>query len=126
MLAKEKWQIKTIAVLERVFEERTRQVAQYGHNEDVQDGTGAWLTPFSDADAEAIEVGFRRDYEDHELTHGLPTWMHLVREEFAEAMKAEDEEELIAELIQVAALCVSWVEKKVGSPALASNGGGVL
>ena len=40
MLAKHKWQIKTLTVLERVFEERTRQVAQYGHNEEIEDGFG--------------------------------------------------------------------------------------
>jgi hypothetical protein len=113
MLAKEKWQIATIAVLENVFEERTRQVARYGHNEGLKDGTGPevqWLPEDPDP-ASLIEKLFRRDYEEHEARHGAPTWMHLVREELAEAFAEDDPERLEEELTQVAALCVSWVEK---------------
>ena len=69
MLAREKWQIKTIAVLEEVFKERERQVAQYGHNEDIVDGTGPdtrWALPASSNSAEVLEKMFREDYEDFE------------------------------------------------------------
>jgi hypothetical protein len=123
MLAREKWQVKTIQVLDRVFEERIRQVAQYGHNEALEDGTGPssqWLRPVSNIPARTIQESFRREYEEHELITGFPTWMHLIREEIAEAFEAGDEETLVEELLQVAALCVSWVEKKVPerSPAL--------
>lgn len=116
MLARERWQVRTIEVLERVYDERLRQVAQYGHNEDLADGTGpeaAWLAPYSNDPATEVQHRFRAEYEGHELVQGLPTWMHLVREELAEAFQAGDTDELIEELIQVAALCVSWVEKKL-------------
>lgn len=116
MLAKEKWQIKTIRVLDQVFDERLRQVARYGHNEHLQDGTGPeseWLQPISSRSADNIQSQFRQEYELHEAMEGMPTWMHLIREEIAEAFEAEDDEALCRELIQVAALCVSWVEKKV-------------
>lgn len=110
------WQIKTLRVLDMVFEERIRQVAQYGHNEEVQGGNGPgsqWLAPFSDADAEAIQMAFRMDYETAERANGLPTWVQLIREEIAEAFEAGDDETLVRELAQVAALCVSWIEKRV-------------
>lgn len=113
MIAKQKWQIRTIAVLENVFEERLRQVERYGHNEGLEDGTGPdvqWLPDDIDS-ATRIEVEFRRDYEMHKAEHGAPTWMHLVREEIAEAFMETDPDRLEAELTQVAALCVSWVEK---------------
>lgn len=121
MLAREKWQIKTIAVLEKVFEERCRQVAQYGHNEDLEDGTGkdvVWLSPYSQEPAWANQEDFREDYEawkqNPENPTGKPTWVHLVREEIAEAFElAGDDPEFVAEILQVAALCVSWAEKKV-------------
>lgn len=116
MLAREKWQVKTITVLERVFEERVRQVAKYGHNEDLEDGVGPdlfWLLPLSDANNTEAQAAFRQEYEQRELIDGNPTWMHLVREEMAEAMQAGTVDELVAELLQVAALCVSWVEKKL-------------
>lgn len=115
MLAKERWQVKTIKVLEQVFEERIRQVAKYGHNEDVKDGTGPssqWLQPYTDDPAYIIQEVLRGDYEETEMLTGLPTWLQLVREELAEAAEAGDDERLVAELTQVAALCVSWIEKK--------------
>lgn len=120
MLAREKWQIRTIDVLERVFEERKRQMAQYGTNEDLEDGTGpdsAWLDPFDPSPATHIQAGFRAAYEAHEQIVGKPTWMHLVREELAEAFELDgDDPEFVTEILQVAALCVSWAEKKLGAP----------
>lgn len=118
MLAREKWQIRTIDVLERVFEERKRQMAQYGTNEDLEDGTGPdspWLYPFDLAPAAEVQERFRADYEIVEETTGKPTWMHLVREELAEAFEMDgDDPEFVTEILQVAALCVSWAEKKLG------------
>lgn len=114
MLAREKWQINTIAVLEDVFKERTRQVAQYGHNETLESGTGPesrWLGPYTNDGAKEIEVTLRRDYEEFEEETGNPTWVHLVREELAEAFVETDPKLLAEELTQVAALCVSWIEK---------------
>lgn len=117
MLARAKWQVRTINVLEKVFEERNRQVQRYGHNDDKTDGTGPgvqWLGNMMDRNAdyptaEEIEKIFREDYEasggDNEVT-----WMELVREEVAEAFAESDPDRLEEELIQVAALCVSWIE----------------
>lgn len=113
MLARERWQVATIRVLERVFEERCRQVGQYGFNRNLEDGTGPevqWLKPFSDWPATDVEVGFRNDYEYREKQTGLPTWLDLVREELAESALETDPDRLSEELLQVAALCVSWVE----------------
>ena len=111
------WEFGAYGVLEQVMEERRRQVARYGHNEHLEDGTGPdvdWLRPFTDTQpvpATRVQVGFRHEYERHERRNGKPTWMHLVREEVAESFQESDPERLEAELIQVAALCVSWIEK---------------
>jgi malonyl CoA-acyl carrier protein transacylase len=107
------WQARTESVLSAVLRERGAQVARYGHNHDLEDGTGPgapWLLPISLYRADSIEHALRGDYVNHEKIHGKPTWMHLVREEVAEAFKEQDPERLEEELIQVAALCVSWVE----------------
>lgn len=105
---------RTREVLERVFRERQAQEARYGtENLTTQSGTGPetrWLCPFTVAPADAIQKWLRRDYEKHEVDAPV-TWMHLVREEIAEAFQEEDPERLAEELIQVAALCVSWVER---------------
>lgn len=121
MLAKEKWQIKTIAVLERVFQERVRQERQYGDvNDLLEDGFGpdvAWLEPLAGEwilDAETIQRVLREEYEKREAGGDLPTWMHLIREEVAEFFETDpDSPEAIDEALQVAALCVSWAERKM-------------
>jgi hypothetical protein len=122
MLAREKWQVRTIAVLERVFEERCRQVRLHGHNEDIEDGTGPdveWLMPYDTARAEDVQKLFREDYEAYkaQAANGKPTWMHIIREEIAEALELHgDDPEFLVEIIQVAAVCVNWAEKKIGDP----------
>lgn len=104
----------TRKVLQTVWDERERQFAQYGTNSELRDGTGpdaAWIPEGDHSDCVATERTMRDDYESHMATYGAVTWMHLVREEVAEAFAEDDPEKLEAELIQVAALCVSWVEK---------------
>lgn len=106
----------TEAVLADVAAERRYQIERYGDNADLEDGTGphvAWVPDdVTGLDgATQIEIKFRRTYENYEAAYGKPTWMHLVREEVAEAFAESDPVRLRAELIQVAALAVSWVEK---------------
>lgn len=123
------WAAGCSEVLDLVREERIRQVAEYGMNDAQFDGTGPnarWLLPFTSESAAVIEHTLRQDYEefkaDHGAPDGLPTWLHLVREEVAEAFCEEDPARLAAELVQVAALCVSWVEqlRKRGAKPLPS------
>jgi hypothetical protein len=111
------WEDRSKAVLARVLAERHRQVERYGLNDECPDGTGSgvqWLRSagvnLDLCDATEIEAAFREEYEKFEARHGVPTWMHLVREEVAEAFKESDPARLAEELVQVAALCVSWVE----------------
>lgn len=115
MLAREKWQIATVAVLEDVFAERCEQERRYGHvNDLLLDGTGPevrWVPTSTVHQATEVQKLFRHDYELFEAEAGLPTWMHLVREEVAEAFQESDPQRLEEELIQVTALCVSWVER---------------
>lgn len=117
MLAKSKWQVRTIQVLEEVFEERSRQVDRYGHNDDLADGSGPetrWLLPYTSDSAQAVESALRADYEGFEDETGKPTWVHLLREELAEVFAEDDSDRLQEELVQVAALAVSWVESLRG------------
>lgn len=99
-------------VLGEVQAEVQQQQERYGkENALALDGTGpevCWLPPEIDGplSATAIEAVFRLDYEY--LEHP-PTWMHLVREEVAEAFKEKDLEPLAEELTQAAALIVNWL-----------------
>jgi hypothetical protein len=106
----------TDIVLEMVATEREAQEARYGSTNDmVRSGTGphtAWLLPYTSQGARQIQTALRLDYEDWEESRGLPTWAHLVREELCEAFELpEGDPRLVTELVQVAALCVSWVER---------------
>ena len=103
----------TYTVALDVIAERARQFSRYGSNDDLPDGSGPetrWLGPYSADSAEVVERTLRNDYEEFEEEVGKPTWVHLIREEVAEAFAESDPERLREELIQVAALCVSWVE----------------
>lgn len=105
---------RTREVLDLVFQERERQEALYAStNRMLVSGTGPatrWLLPYTSHPADKVQEVLRSDYEDWEET-SLPTWAHLVREEVAEAFQESDPARLAEELIQVAALCVSWVER---------------
>lgn len=109
-----RWVPGAVTVLEDVLAERFRQVRKYGSNEDLEFGTGPearWLLPYTSASAEMIEKDLRADYEEFEEDAGKTTWVHLIREEVAEAFKEEDPERLREELVQVAALAVSCIEQ---------------
>lgn len=105
---------QTEDVLVEVAHERARQFAQYGANEDIPLGMGPsvrWLAPYTPHDARTVERVLRQDYEERERQHGTPSWMTLIREEVAEAFSEGDPVKLRAELLQVAALAVSAIEK---------------
>lgn len=101
------------AVAYEVLEERHRQFTRYGTNNSLEDGTGPlerWLVPVSGMTADMLEKEIRSGYEHHEDVHGAPSWRHLLLEEVAEAFQEEDPVRLREELMQVAALAVSWIE----------------
>ena len=103
-------------LLHMVREERARQDEQYGDvNPTLALGFGngtthPWLLPYSDANADQIEAAFRADYGQYESDNGVPTWMHLIREEVSELFASTAVDEAVVEAIQVAALCVSLAE----------------
>lgn len=106
---------QTVNVLSDVRAERARQFARYGNNEDLLDGTGPhveWLGLLGDGlPASELEPRLREMYEIDEATQGKPTFRHLVLEEVAEAFQENSPARLRAELLQIAALAVSWIEK---------------
>lgn len=91
----------TKRVLEEVSEERARQRAKWGEQE-LPDGTG----------------GRRREEErdgaqilcDLRAATGSLAWRHILEEEVAEALAETDPAALRAELLQVAAVAVQWIE----------------
>ena len=101
----------TRAVLREVLAERGRQHAKWGE-QNLSDGT-AGVTPdaatWDRVTARADAARARRLCQEAAAS-GYCTWMHVLREEVAEAFAEEDPALLRAELIQVAAVAVAWVE----------------
>ena len=92
----------TRVVLE-VADEMAAQVERWGI-QSHPDGTG----PVHQRTA-ATAAGLAKVICDDAFKHGTGTWAHILTEEFHEALAEADTAALRAELIQVAAVCASWV-----------------
>lgn len=95
-----RWSPNMGTILTQIAEERQRQHEQWGR-QSHPDGTGEEYAVWADA---------AREVCDREHRAGTGTWAHILAEEFFEAMAEDDTEKLRKELIQVAAVAVSWVE----------------
>lgn len=104
-------------VLSEIAAERARQDEKWGE-QNHPDGTKGYLgwigRAFADhAPRDADRMLYRewarfRCEEMHKAGNG--TWEHILTEEWAEAVATEDPAELRAELVQVAAVAVAWIQ----------------
>ena len=90
-----------LGVLPEIDEERKRQDTRWGE-QNHPDGTGPGYR------IQAIEAHRRCD---RAARLGLVTYRDILEEEVYEAFAETDAEELRAELVQVAAVAVAWIEK---------------
>ena len=107
-------------VVLELAEERTRQAAKHGDQSHLPDGTGAalWLSMDDDyirrhgirRDNLAAWAKARTDEASQASGDGSITFEHILTEEWAEAIAESDPDALRAELVQVAAVAVQWVE----------------
>lgn len=97
---------KLDAVLVEIREERRRQHAKWGEqNHPDGTGPGAPLAEFiMSADAAKARC-------DNAFKRGTGTYAEILHEEFCEAIAEGDKAKLRAELVQVAAVAVAWIEK---------------
>jgi hypothetical protein len=82
--------------------ERWRQDEQYGSQRDMSDGTGHphWM----------LMRDYKQAYNTYALIANCTTWQDVLEEEVYEAFAETDPEKIEAELLQVAAVCVAWIE----------------
>jgi len=92
---------RTAKVLAAVGAERVRQRVRWGEN-DWPDGTGT-------ATDHAALIDARDDYA-RTFNEGSGSWRAILAEEVAEAFAESAPESLRAELVQVAAVAVQWIE----------------
>lgn len=91
----------TTAVLDEILDERARQDAKWGE-QNHPDGTG-FAGSARDADVARLEC-------KRQFAEGTGTWLDILNEEVAEAYAEKDPAKLRAELIQVVAVGVAWIE----------------
>lgn len=91
----------TDSVLAEVRAERERQHARWGE-QNLPDGTGSEQQRQAAVNA--------KDLCARVVATGRLTWVVVLAEEVCEALGESDPERLRAELIQVAAVAVQWVE----------------
>ena len=120
-------------VVLELAEERTRQTAKHGDQSHLPDGTGAalWLSMDDDyirrhgirRDTLAAWAKSRTDAASQSQGDGSITFEHILTEEWAEAIAESDPDALRAELVQVAAVAVQWIEALDLRAALATGEG---
>ena len=105
-----------MSVLDEVGVERLRQNLLHGDQSHLLDGTGPALTspgstmgPASRHDL-VQRMRHRADAASRSQGDGTITFEHILTEEWAEVIAESDPTALRAELIQVAAVAVQWVE----------------
>lgn len=84
-----------------IIAERYRQIEKWGVQHH-KNGTGSRLM--------AVQATRDRHLCEEAFAHGNGTWRHILQEEVSEAFAEDDPEKLAEELIQVAAVALSWWE----------------
>jgi len=88
-------------VLAEVFAEQVRQVTKFGEQH-REDGTGG---PVMRSESDRMRAAC-----DHLARSGGADWRAVLLEEVYEALAEDDPLKLRAELLQVAAVCATWVQ----------------
>lgn len=96
------------AFVNDVDAERQAQLAKWGEQQHP-DGTGQY--------PETIDADVARMACQSAAEGGYLDWLHILREEVAEAFAESDPAKLRAELVQVAAVCAAWIADIDARPA---------
>lgn len=88
-------------LLQEVRAERARQDQKWGE-QNHPDGTGQY--------PETIDADVARMACQNAAEGGYLDWMHILREEVAEAFAESDPARLRAELVQVVSVGVAWIQ----------------
>jgi len=104
-------------VVVAVMNERTRQDKQWGDQSHLPDGTGPGALWYGSnfyremGDQQAtVTAQVAQDRCDDAARRGCLKWIDILIEEVAEAFAEDDPGKLRAELVQVAAVAMQWIE----------------
>lgn len=97
--------VNLAVVLSDVIVERQRQDAKWGNQDHLRDR----IVP-GELEIYAVERDWCRNECDRHAKEGGASWTDILLEEVFEALAESDAAKLRAELVQVAAVAVSWIE----------------
>lgn len=92
-------------ILQSISVERSRQEMKWGVQELVDRIEGV----MNESPNHWLDVAVNYKNEDRKNPEGI-SWQSVLMEEVAEAFAETEPTEIIGELIQVAAVCVAWIE----------------
>jgi hypothetical protein len=113
----------TAIILQNIIDERLRQLDKHGDQSHLPNGTGPNIMlddlPLLTPSAKHVWTGDLAPWakarcqaaSQNEGGNGTITYEHILTEEWAEAISSENPDELRSELIQVATVCLAWIEK---------------
>lgn len=99
--------IDPIEFAKELREERQRQVAKFGEQLDIPS------TPPADLRMYRLHIGTEercRRQCDKDFAKGEGSWAHVAIEELAEAVDAPDDVRRREELVQLATVCMAWIQ----------------
>lgn len=94
--------VTTDRILQEVLAERRRQHEKWG-KQDFPDGTKT-------TESNQQYLSALKEKNDEAATKGSLSFAEILREEFVEAVTEENPDNLRKELVQVAAVCVQWIQ----------------
>jgi hypothetical protein len=108
------WYSIPAGLLTEIAQERARQITKHGDQSHLPDGTGPRV-PFAGRlcymEDAARDARLRcKHASQNEGGDGSITFEHILREEFFEGMAEDDPAKLRAELLQIVAVGVQWIE----------------
>ena len=92
----------TQTIVDDVIAEIIEAEAKFGRQYDVPDGTG--MSSWAEI-ADRRRLACQRAFQD-----GMGSWRLILNEEIAEAFAQDDPARLRAELLQVAAVALRWID----------------
>jgi len=101
---------ETGEALTNVSEERVRQVEKWGVQSIPDRSTDSWAGDELAAESAERRANFWKAENDRRVANGTLAWDGVLLEEVYEGLAETDPVKLRAELVQIAAVAVAWVE----------------
>jgi len=95
---------------ERILAERARQCHKFGAQQEKPSLPPGFIPDVGSPDLGICSEWDAKESCDVAFREGKGSWAHIAVEELAEAVGAKSEDEREEELMQLATVCIAWIE----------------